>query len=146
MAELLRTGRPARSDDYSRASGASGDAIRRMGARSGVAAPIIVEGHLWGMIAIVGRRRFPADTEQRMAGFTELVGTAIANAEGRAQLEESRDEIHRLADEQAALRRVAMLVARGYPRTTCSRPSRRKSDTSSGPTPQTSSASIPTAR
>jgi signal transduction histidine kinase len=65
------------------------------------------------MIVIVGRRRFPADAEQRMAGFTELVGTAIANAEGRAQLEESRDEVHRLADEQAALRRVATLVARG---------------------------------
>jgi signal transduction histidine kinase len=113
MAAVLRTGRPARSDDYSQASGASGDAIRRMGARSGVAAPIIVEGHLWGMIVIVGRRRFPADAEQRMAGFTELVGTAIANAEGRAQLEESRDEVHRLADEQAALRRVATLVARG---------------------------------
>ena len=65
------------------------------------------------MIVIVGRRRFPADAEQRMAGFTELVGTAIANAESRAQLEESRDEVHRLADEQAALRRVATLVARG---------------------------------
>jgi signal transduction histidine kinase len=115
MAAVLRTGRPARSDDYSQASGASGDAIRRMGARSGVAAPIIVEGHLWGMIVIVGRRRFPADAEQRMAGFTELVGTAIANAESRAQLEESRDEVHRLADEQAALRRVATLVARGVP-------------------------------
>ena len=50
-----------------------------------------------------------------MAGFTELVGTAIANAESRAQLEESRDEVHRLADEQAALRRVATLVARGVP-------------------------------
>jgi signal transduction histidine kinase len=90
MAEVLRTGRAARSDDYSQASGASGDAIRRMGARSGVAAPIIVEGHLWGMIAIVGRRRFAANAEQRMAGFSELVGTAIANAEGRASLRKVR--------------------------------------------------------
>ncbi|HEY0448494.1 MAG TPA: GAF domain-containing protein [Actinophytocola sp.] len=115
VAEVLRTGRPARSDDYSQASGASGDAIRRMGARSGVAAPIIVEGRLWGTIVIVGRRLFPADAEQRMAGFTELVATAIANADSRAQLEESRDELGRLAQEQAALRRVATLVARGVP-------------------------------
>jgi signal transduction histidine kinase len=94
----------------------SGDAIRRLGIRSGVAAPIVVEGHLWGMIAIVGRRgRFPADAEQRMASFTELVATAIANAEGRAQLEESREELRVLAEEQAALRRVATLVARGVP-------------------------------
>ena len=115
VAEVLRTGRPARSDDYSQASGASGDAIRRMGARSGVAAPIIVEGRLWGTIVIVGRRLFPADAEQRMAGFTELVATAIANADSRAQLEESRDELGRLAQEQTALRRVATLVARGVP-------------------------------
>jgi signal transduction histidine kinase len=55
----------------------------------------------------------PTDTEARLAGFTELVATAVANAEGRAQLEHSRDELRRLANEQAALRRVATLVAHG---------------------------------
>jgi GAF domain-containing protein len=116
MAVALRTGRPARCDDYSQAPGEYADAVRRMEFRSAVAAPIVVEGHLWGAIAIGTRRKsFPADTEERMAGFTELVGTAIANAEGRAQLEESRDELRRLAQEQAALRRVATLVARGMP-------------------------------
>jgi signal transduction histidine kinase len=116
LAAVLRTSRPARIDDFSQTSDAYGEAVRRLGLRSGVAAPIIVEGHLWGAIAVGTRReRFPADTEHRMAGFTELVGTAIANAEGRTQLEESRDELRRLADEQAALRRVATLVARGVP-------------------------------
>jgi GAF domain-containing protein len=115
-ATVLRTGRPTRSDDYSRASGMAGDAVRRLGIRSGVAAPILVEGRLWGAINVGTRcKHLPADTENRMAGFTELVGTAIANAEGRAQLEQSRDELRRLADEQAALRRVATLVARGLP-------------------------------
>jgi signal transduction histidine kinase len=116
LAAVLRTGRPTRIDDFSQASDAYGDAIRRLGLRSGVAVPIIVQGHLWGAIAVGTRHeRFPPDTEERMAGFTELVGTAIANAEGRAQLEESRDELRRLAQEQAALRRVATLVARGLP-------------------------------
>jgi signal transduction histidine kinase len=116
IATVLRTGRPARSDDYSQGSGPSADSVRRLGIRSGVAAPIVVEGRLWGMIAILSRRGpFPADTEKRMAGFTELLGTAISNAEGRAQLEESRDDLRRLAEEQAALRRVATLVARGVP-------------------------------
>jgi signal transduction histidine kinase len=116
VAVALRTGRPARCDDYSQAPGEYADAVRRMGFRSSVAAPIVVEGRLWGAIAIGTRReRLPADSEQRMGGFTELVGTAIANAEGRAQLEESRDELRRLAQEQAALRRVATLVARGVP-------------------------------
>jgi signal transduction histidine kinase len=48
----------------------------------------------------------PADTELRLASFTELVATAIANAD-------SRSALARLADEQAALRRVATLVAEG---------------------------------
>ena len=48
----------------------------------------------------------PADTESRLGEFTELMATAIANAESQARAA-------RLADEQAALRRVAMLVAQG---------------------------------
>jgi signal transduction histidine kinase len=109
MAVVLRTGRPARLDDHDRAPGAYGDAVRRAGVRSGVATPIVVEGRLWGGIGVGTRReRFPADTEQRMADFTELIGAAIANAESRA-------ELRVLAEEQAALRRVATLVARGLP-------------------------------
>jgi signal transduction histidine kinase len=50
----------------------------------------------------------PPDTEARLVSFTELVATAIANAQSRAALA-------RLAAEQAALRRVATLVARGVP-------------------------------
>ena len=70
----------------------------------------MVEGHLWGMIA-AGRtveRPLPPETETRLADFTELVAAAIANAESRAQLAG-------LAEQQAALRRVATLVARGTP-------------------------------
>jgi signal transduction histidine kinase/uncharacterized protein YoaH (UPF0181 family) len=116
LAVALRTGRPARLDDYSQAPGAYGARVRELGIRAAVAAPIVVEGRLWGAIA-VGKRHglLGAETEERMVGFTELIGTAIANAEGRAQLEESRGELGRLAEEQAALRRVATLVARGLP-------------------------------
>jgi GAF domain-containing protein len=46
------------------------------------------------------------NAETCLAAFTELVATAIANAKSREVLAE-------LADEQAALRRVATLVARG---------------------------------
>jgi GAF domain-containing protein len=105
MAAVLNTGRPARFDDYDDASGAYGDVVRGVGVRSGVAAPIVVEGRLWGGIGVGTRReRFPADTEQRMAGFTELIGTAIANADSRAQLTASRARIVAAADE--ARRRI----------------------------------------
>jgi signal transduction histidine kinase len=100
LAEVLRTGRPARSDDYSQTSGKFAESIRRLGIRSGVAAPIVVDGRLWGGIGVLGRRgHFPADAEQRMAGFTELVGTAIANADSRAQLAASRARIVAAADD-----------------------------------------------
>jgi GAF domain-containing protein len=76
--------------------------------RSAVAGPIVVERGLWGAMVLLSARRepFPEDTEARLTDFTELVATAIANAE-------SRDAIALLAAEQAALRRVATLVARG---------------------------------
>jgi GAF domain-containing protein len=76
--------------------------------------PIHVNGRLWGAIAVGSTQApLPPDTEQRMTEFTDLIGTAVANAQNRAALETSRDELARLLAEQAALRRVATLVARG---------------------------------
>jgi signal transduction histidine kinase len=105
---VFETGRPARVDRYADASGPLGAAAREYGASSGVGTPVIVEGRLWGVMATYSsvEEPLPADTEARLASFTELVATAIANAESRAALA-------RLAVEQAALRRVATLVARG---------------------------------
>jgi signal transduction histidine kinase len=105
LAVALRTGHPARNDNYSQGANAYGHAIRRLGLRSRVAAPIVVEGRLWGAIAVGTRHGlFTPDTEQRMAGFTELIGTAIANADSRAQLTASRARIVAAADE--ARRRI----------------------------------------
>jgi len=116
LAVALRTARPARLDDQRQLPGEYADRLRRLGIRAGLAAPIVVDGRLWGAVGMgIRRGRFPAEAEERIVGFTELVGTALANAEGRAQLEESRGELRRLAEEQAALRRVATLVARGLP-------------------------------
>jgi signal transduction histidine kinase len=105
---VFETGRSARIDSYAEASGPIGAAVREGGVRAAVATPITVEGRLWGMIAAgtSGEEPLPADTGTRLASFTELVATAIANAESRAGLT-------RLAEEQAALRRVATLAARG---------------------------------
>jgi signal transduction histidine kinase/uncharacterized protein YoaH (UPF0181 family) len=106
---VFETHRPARID-YERATGDAAAAARKMGWRSSVGAPITVQGHLWGALAVVSASAspLPPDTERRLVKFTELVATAIANAE-------SREELTRLADEQAALRRVATLVAQGKP-------------------------------
>ena len=105
---VFETGRPALLDSFADASGSVGVTAREAGYRSAVGSPIIVEGRLWGVMtaASTAEQPMPAGTEARLANFTELVATAIANAESRAALA-------RLADEQAALRRVATLVARG---------------------------------
>ncbi|HEV7459622.1 MAG TPA: GAF domain-containing protein [Solirubrobacteraceae bacterium] len=107
---VFERARPARIDSYAGSSGPFAFAARERGVRSSVGTPILVEGRLWGVM-IVGSmlsRPLPADTEARLASFTELVATAIANAESPAGLA-------RLAAEQSALRRVATLVARGVP-------------------------------
>jgi signal transduction histidine kinase len=111
-ATVLRTGRVARVDDFGDIPG--GEPYLREGLRSAVAMPIHVDGRLWGMIAVAsGQGPLPPDTEQRMTEFTDLVATAVANAQNRVALETSRDALARPLAEQAALRRVATLVARG---------------------------------
>jgi signal transduction histidine kinase len=106
MAIVRETGRPARVEDYTHVAGQAAAAARAAGLRSAVASPIVVERRLWGAMVVFSLQDepFPEDTEARLTDFTELVATAIANAESRAALA-------RLADEQAALRRVAVLVA-----------------------------------
>ena len=111
-ATVQRTGRPARVDDYRDVPG--GEPYLREGLRSAVALPIHVDGRLWGAIAVgSGQGPLPPDTEQRMKEFTDLVATAVANAQNQSTLEASRDELALLVEEQAALHRVATLVARG---------------------------------
>ena len=105
-AAVRRTGRPARMENYEGADGALAELARATGLRSSVAAPIVVDGRLWGLITASwkGEQSPPADTEERMARFAELLDTAIANADGRAQLDASRARLVAEADE--ARRRV----------------------------------------
>jgi signal transduction histidine kinase len=112
VAAVLRTGQATRLDDWTDTTGSVAEMARSLGIRSSVATPIVVEGRLWGtMIAVTSQSDpLPSDTESRIGEFTELVATAIANTEARA-------EIARLADEQAAVGRVATLVAEESPAT-----------------------------
>jgi PAS domain S-box-containing protein len=109
-ARVLRTGRPARMDSYEDAPGVIAATIRQIGIRFSIGVPISVEGRTWGVMIATskGAEPFPAETESRLQGFTELVATAISNAT-------AHDKARVLADEQAALRRVATLVAQQPP-------------------------------
>ncbi len=98
---VAQTAAPVRIESYADASGPIGVAIRESGIRSVVGTPIIVDGRVWGTVAAGSslERPMPADTEARLASFTELVATAIANAESRAALAASRARIVAAADE-----------------------------------------------
>ncbi|HEU0317504.1 MAG TPA: GAF domain-containing protein, partial [Solirubrobacteraceae bacterium] len=107
---VLKTARPARIEAFADVPGTIAAATREAGVHSVAGAPIIVDGDVWGVMATApaDRQPLPDRIEDRLAEFTELVATAISNTASRA-------ELARLADEQAALRRVATLVAQDVP-------------------------------
>ncbi|OLE00572.1 MAG: hypothetical protein AUG91_03935 [Actinobacteria bacterium 13_1_20CM_4_69_9] len=105
---IFETGRPARIVYSEEAPGPAHCVARELGLRAAVGAPITVQGRRWGALVVSSKSEqpLPRETEQRLAEFAELFATAIANSQAHEQLGQ-------LADEQAALRRVATVVAEG---------------------------------
>jgi signal transduction histidine kinase len=99
---VYRTGRPVRFESYEDASSAVAAQARRVGLRSAVASPIVVDGRLWGALVAATTRAEPlaADGESRIEQFTELVATAIANVQARSDLAASRARIVAAADDE----------------------------------------------
>jgi signal transduction histidine kinase len=97
---IFETGQPGRIESYAKESGPGAARARELGWRSSVGAPITVEGRLWGVLAAgsTTAEPLPSDTERRLAQFTDLMATAIAGAESRAELEASRARIVATAD------------------------------------------------
>lgn len=87
---IAQTGEPAQAG----AETANGDDWLAVGA------PIIVEGQLWGaMIVASGARALSENTGVRLADFTSLMATAIANSKNRAELAASRERVVIAADQ-----------------------------------------------
>jgi GAF domain-containing protein len=111
ITKIARSGCPARIDDYDpEASGEIGDHARLLKTSTAIGCPIRIAGRLWGALVAASLRgaTMPTDARSRLEQFTELIATAISNTEARV-------ELARLAEEQAALRRVATLVAEEAP-------------------------------
>src|SRR5687768_13875840 len=86
--KICRSGRPERVDDFAGLTGTLAERLHALGIRSGVGAPIVFGGEMWGAVVVSSVRphAFAAGAEHRVAAFTELVAQALANAEARAQL------------------------------------------------------------
>jgi signal transduction histidine kinase len=84
---------------------------KELGLQASIGAPIVLDDRVWGIVSASRRTEndpFPPGAERRLGDFAALVAQAIANSEARR-------ELAALAEEQAALRRVATLVAGGRP-------------------------------
>jgi len=93
------TGRPARvqGSDWPLRD-ATGQALP---ITCGVGVPVVVEGSLWGVMAVGSSTEtpLPPGTETRLAAFTELIAMAIANAQAHDELSASRARVVASADE-----------------------------------------------
>jgi signal transduction histidine kinase len=99
---VARTKAPGRVDDVHIIAGTAGTILtshRVRGIKCAVGCPVTVGGRLWGAV-VVGSMSgpLPEDTEKRMLDFTDLVATAIGNADSHAKLEASRARVLAAAD------------------------------------------------
>jgi signal transduction histidine kinase len=103
---VAQSRRPERTERLTDGSDALAKNLLAVGIAAAVAVPIVVSGRPWGAIVAAWKQPDMAggDTEIRMAQFTELVATAVANAESGAELAASRRRIVATADE--ARRRI----------------------------------------
>ena len=104
---VARTGAPARlATDDPGVPPELHERLVALGVTSLVAAPIVVSGEIWGALVVSVTRdlKLAPNTEERLGQFAGLVAVAIANAQ-------AREELATLAEEQAALSRVAVAVA-----------------------------------
>jgi signal transduction histidine kinase len=84
-----------RIDDYADVPGEAARLTQLAGYRSSVMAPITADGRLWGALSVfsASTNHFPADAQQRLADFTNLVALALESAEAHDQLTASRARI-----------------------------------------------------
>ena len=101
-AMVHQASRPVRVESFADAHGPIAQEAQRLGIRSSVGCPIVVDGRLWGVIAASSKNAtpFPPDTESQIAEFTELVATAIANAEARTEVAASRARLVAATDDE----------------------------------------------
>jgi PAS domain S-box-containing protein len=98
---VARDGSVVSTDHLATGSDPLAQSLRQLGARAAVAAPIVVSGRVWGLIVAAFKRTeaVHAETDARIAQFTELVATAVANAQSTTELAASRRRIVETADD-----------------------------------------------
>jgi signal transduction histidine kinase len=97
VSRVRRTGGPVVTGNYD-GSALIAPVLGGTGVTGAVGVPVIVAGRPWGMAAVGWRHPVPEDIGSRLSQFTELLGTAVANADSREQLRASRARVVAAAD------------------------------------------------
>jgi PAS domain S-box-containing protein len=100
IGRVYGTGKPGRTTGFDGAGGSLEQTLIELGYQSSLAAPIYVEGRLWGALAVADVRDEPLaeGAEQRLVRFAELAAQALANADAREQLTASRARLVEASD------------------------------------------------
>ena len=100
LAEIRKTGRPERIDDYEGRAPEIVERLSSFGYGSAGAAPIKVGGKVWGALVAAAPRDEPLapGSERRLADFAELIAQALANADAYRKLAASRIRIVEAGD------------------------------------------------
>jgi len=100
LAEIRKTGRPERIDDYEGRAPEIVERLSSFGYGSASAAPIRVGGRVWGALVAAAPRDEPVapGSERRLSDFAELVAQALANADAYGKLAASRVRIVEAGD------------------------------------------------
>jgi signal transduction histidine kinase len=98
---VLHTGRQARAARFAGPPGSVEDSLRRAGMRAARGSPVVVDGRLWGVVITATARpgQLRPGPERRLAAFAELIATAIATVQARAELTACRARMVAAADE-----------------------------------------------
>jgi diguanylate cyclase (GGDEF)-like protein/putative nucleotidyltransferase with HDIG domain len=116
VAAIRGTGRAQRVDDNLGADNHQSKILVEHGFGTWAGTPVHVRGRLWGALCVTGIEAFslPADAEDHLSEFAELVGMAIANTEEVARLsaDATTDPLTGLANHRAFQERLRAELAR----------------------------------
>jgi signal transduction histidine kinase len=100
LADIRKTGRPERIDDYEGRAPVLVERLSSFGYGSASAAPVKVGGRVWGALVAAAPtdQALAPGSERRLADFAELVAQALANADAYRKLAASRIRIVEAGD------------------------------------------------
>ncbi len=116
IAYVRRHGQPVRVDDYAGRDDHQALTCLSLGYSSWVSTPVHVRGRLWGTLAVLSCEpgALPADAEDHLSDFAELLAMAIANTEQveRLAADATTDPLTGLANHRAFQERLRAELGR----------------------------------